>query len=86
MRLKRTSWARLIKKLYLEDPTLCPACRQPMKIISVITHPHQDDVIEKILRSRGNHKSVPLPLKATAGYEPIPNKPETVRPCWKVPA
>ena len=53
VRLKRKSWARLIKKLYLDDPTLCPACRQPMRIISVITHPHQDDVIEKILRSRG---------------------------------
>jgi len=48
VRLKRKSWARLIKKLYLDDPTLCPACRQPMKIISVITQPHQDDVIEKI--------------------------------------
>ena len=38
VRLKRKIWARLIKKLYLDDPTLCPACRQSMKIISVITH------------------------------------------------
>ena len=34
VRLKRKIWARLIKKLYLDDPTLCPACRQSMKIIT----------------------------------------------------
>jgi hypothetical protein len=53
VRLKPTSWARLNKKVYLEHPTLCPACGQPMKIISILTHPHQDDVIEETLRSRG---------------------------------
>jgi hypothetical protein len=42
----RSSWARLIKKVYEADPLVCPRCSGPLKIISLI-----DDgpVIEKIL-------------------------------------
>ena len=53
VRLRRRNWARLIKKVYLEDPCLCASCGEPMRVVSAITSAHQDDVIEKILRRRG---------------------------------
>ena len=43
----RSSWARLIKKVYEADPLTCPRCGRPMKIISLIENPA---VIEGILR------------------------------------
>jgi hypothetical protein len=43
----RSSWARLIKKVYEADPLTCPRCGRLMKIISLIENPV---VIEKILR------------------------------------
>jgi hypothetical protein len=43
----RRSWARLIKKVYEADPLICPRCKGPLKIISLIDTPK---VIEKILR------------------------------------
>ena len=52
MRLRRKSWARLIARVYLENPTLCTSCGKEMKIISALTSPHQDGVIERILRAR----------------------------------
>ena len=53
VRLRRRNWARLIAKVYLEDPALCGSCEKEMKIISALTSPHQDDVIKRILESRG---------------------------------
>ena len=44
---RRRSWARLIKKVYEADPLVCPGCRGPLTIISVIG---DAPVIEKILR------------------------------------
>ena len=43
----RSSWARLIKKVYEADPLVCPRCSGPLKIISLIG---AGPVIEKILR------------------------------------
>ena len=43
----RSSWARLIKKVYEADPLVCPRCSGPLKIISLIG---DRAVIEKILR------------------------------------
>jgi hypothetical protein len=43
----RSSWARLIKKVYEADPLVCPRCSGPLKIISLIG---DGPVIEKILR------------------------------------
>jgi hypothetical protein len=51
LRVRRRNWARLIKRVWLEDPTLCPRSGKTMKVISAISSPAQDDVIEKILRS-----------------------------------
>ena len=53
VRLRKKNWARLIAKVWLEDPSLCPSCSKEMKVISALTSPHQDDVIERMLKSRG---------------------------------
>ena len=47
---RRRNWARLIARTYLVDPELCPSCGERMKIVAAISSPHQDEVIEKILR------------------------------------
>ena len=44
---RRIRWAQLIKKVWLEDPLLCPECGGEMRIISFITDP---PVVDKILR------------------------------------
>ena len=36
--------------VWLEDPSLCRTCGKPMPIVSAITSPGQDDVIERVLR------------------------------------
>ncbi len=46
-RRRRTRWAQLIAKVYLEDPLLCPECRNQMHIISFITDP---PVVDRILQ------------------------------------
>ena len=53
VRLRRANWRRLSARTWLQDPALCETCGQPMKVISAISSPAQDDVIEKILRARG---------------------------------
>jgi hypothetical protein len=53
VRLRQANWARRIARTWLEDPSLCGCCAQPMKALSAISSPAQDDVIEKILRARG---------------------------------
>ena len=53
VRLRRKNWARLIAKVWQVDPEICECCGQKMRIVSAITHPHQDNVIEKILRASG---------------------------------
>jgi len=50
--LRRKNWARLIARTWLEDPSLCDGCGKPMRAISAISSPEQDDVIERILRAR----------------------------------
>jgi len=52
-KVRRKNWARLIAKVWLEDPSLCASCGKEMRVISALTSPHQDDVIERILKSRG---------------------------------
>jgi hypothetical protein len=43
----RSSWARLIKKVYEAEPLVCPRCLGPLKIISLIG---DGPVIETVLR------------------------------------
>ena len=44
----RQSWARLIQKVYEVDPMVCPKCSHALKVIAVITEPHE---ARKILNS-----------------------------------
>ncbi|MGH9895382.1 MAG: hypothetical protein ACREA0_26035, partial [bacterium] len=53
VKVRRRSWRRLIARVWLEDPQLCPGCGKPMRVLSAIESPHQDEVIEKILRHLG---------------------------------
>ncbi len=53
LKVRRRNWARLIHRTWHEDPSLCPSCGNAMKIVSAISSPAQDDVIEKVLRARG---------------------------------
>ena len=67
---RRRNWARLIAKVYLCDPERCPSCGERMKIVAAISSPHQDEVIEKILRHLNLRRSlfgrVSATLEATA--------------------
>lgn len=46
----RTYWARLIQKVWCDDPEVFPKCGAHMRILSAISSPAQDDVSERILR------------------------------------
>jgi hypothetical protein len=50
LRNRKRNWAKLIAKVYQEDPSLCKTCGQPMEIIAAISSPAQDDVIERVLQ------------------------------------
>ena len=69
VRLRRANWARLIARTWFEDPSLCGCCGQPMKVISAISSPEQDDVIEKILRARGEWDP-PMETRAKGSRSP----------------
>jgi hypothetical protein len=58
-------WAQLIRKVWQEDPLLCPRCGGTMRIISFIT---DQTVIDKILRHIAfKHADTPPPR-----YHPPP--------------
>ncbi|MCI0603703.1 transposase [bacterium] len=67
-KLRRKSWAALIRLVYEADPLLCPKCRNQMKIVSVIK---DGPVIDKIL-AHLQYKFEPLPL---AAVRPPPDTP-----------
>ena len=54
----RKNWARLIQKIYEDDPPTCPKCLGKMKIISVIDN---EDIIKKILKHLSLWDSKPRP-------------------------
>ena len=49
-RRRRKAWARLIAKVYHDDPLICPNCSGRMKIIAFI---EEDRVVRKILQHLG---------------------------------
>jgi hypothetical protein len=55
---RRIRWARLIRRVWLEDPLLCPECGSEMHILSFITEP---GVVDRILRHVGWRHGEPLP-------------------------
>ena len=46
---RRSSWARMLRKVFEVDPLLCPQCGEEMVIVAWIT---KVDVIDRILRHR----------------------------------
>ena len=60
----RSSWARLIAKVYEVDPLICTRCGPGMKLIAVITDPAQ---VSKILRHVAKIGRAPLGLDPGAG-------------------
>jgi len=46
----RVTWAALIKLVYEVDPLKCPDCGGKMRILALIDHDRQPDVVEKILK------------------------------------
>ena len=40
-RIRKQSWARLLKKIYEADPRLCPQCGSTMKVVAVIEDPEE---------------------------------------------
>jgi len=68
VKLRRKSWAALIRIVYESDPLLCPECGTQMKIVSVIK---DGAVIDKIL-AHLQYKFEPLPLAAA---RPPPDTP-----------
>ena len=83
----RSTWARLIYKVYEIDPLVCPRCNGPMKVIAVIDEPA---VIRRILKhlhlwspvarfkpARGPpvaaRDAVELAPQAELSYHPIPD-------------
>ncbi len=53
VRVRRRNWARLIRKVWLDDPEGCPRCGKKMAVLAAISSPAQDEVIEKILKASG---------------------------------
>ena len=43
----RASWARLVRRIYEVDPLLCPRCKGPLELLSVLVDPK---VVDAILR------------------------------------
>ena len=50
VRLRRKNWARLIAKVWKDDPKIFEGCGQKIRVVSA-SPPHQNDVIEKTLRA-----------------------------------
>ena len=71
VKVRKRNWARLIAKVWKEDPEICPECGSKLEVLSAFvarqlasqSSPAQDDVIEKILRCRGEW---PCGLRAVA--------------------
>jgi len=73
MKLRRMSWAALIRKVYEVEPQRCPDCGGEMKIVS-LNDKCQPAVVEKILRHCGLWKEVvsrpPPAVSRVADSEP----------------
>jgi hypothetical protein len=80
VRVRRRNWARLIARTYLEDPEVCARCGKRMRVLSAISSPAQDAVIERILKSRGEWDP-PWGRPAAARGPPRPL--EAAEPAWE---
>ena len=58
-------WAQLIRRVWLEDPLLCPDCGGEMHVLSFIIEP---GVVDRILRHVGWRHGEALP--GSSGHRP----------------
>jgi hypothetical protein len=68
---RRRNWARLIARTWLCNPELCSSCRQRLRVVAAISSPAQDQVIEKILRARGERDPPWKRPRKTRGPPPV---------------
>ena len=64
---RRAGWARLPQKIFEVDPLLCPRCRVPLELVSVITEPK---VVDRILAHRRKNPAEGrdlFPVRASPG-------------------
>ena len=77
----RSTWARLIYKVYEVDPFECPKCKGPMRVIALI---EDTEVIRRILEHLGLWNPRPVPGRGPPGgakvaealqltYHPVPD-------------
>ena len=59
----KATWARLIGKVYEADPLVCPQCKGPMRVISLIDDPA---VVRRILDPLGRPNPPIGPTRASA--------------------
>jgi hypothetical protein len=95
VRVRKRNWARLIRKVWLQDPELCPRCGSRMSIIAALTSPHHDEAIERILRCRGEWappwqkerppRGPPRELDLFDSTEPVPETEELTEPFPDIP-
>jgi hypothetical protein len=71
IRNRKRGWARLISKIWKDDPGVCRNCGKRMKIIAVIG-PDQHDVIERILRHLRCYDPPWKRVRKTRGPPPRP--------------
>ena len=66
----RQAWAKLIAKVWLEDPLMCARCGGEMKVIAFIQTP---SVVEKILRHLASETTGPVGRPTRCGRTRSPS-------------
>jgi hypothetical protein len=71
----KAAWARLIRKVYEDDPLECPKCKGPMRVIALIEDP---GVIRRILEHLklwaplATERSLPLAAASVPRHANLP--------------
>ena len=62
---RRIPWAELLRRTHLLDLTVCPNCRGPMRVVSVIFN---ERVAQSILAHLGLKRAPPTPLRGQTRF------------------
>ncbi|OHD78588.1 MAG: hypothetical protein A3J97_11545 [Spirochaetes bacterium RIFOXYC1_FULL_54_7] len=66
-KLRRQSWARLLRKVYEVDPFICPKCQGTMSVVAIIEDPAE---LTKIIEwAKKQEKEPPLTVCAVSPPE-----------------
>jgi predicted Zn-ribbon and HTH transcriptional regulator len=69
VRLRKQSWARLLRKIYEVDPFLCPKCNGQMRVVAIIEDPEE---LRKIIAWAAEKAVVPQDLLPVGPGPPVP--------------